>query len=463
MPLSALLKFSKSVELTEEKNRLVITSPSNTLFISKKNQGLVDLILELKKQPRTEKEMQDIFQKKGKKDQSLDVYLYHLKEKDFLTEEIILDDKLLFEIQPAPSLKSIAYVPVTLSSGSFLRFSRFAYMRVEDDRWVIESPLTKYKIIISDSKTAQLLYSLNKENESDFIYEDKTDEEILRIFCSLKFLFESKKEELTPEEVPPLNQWEFHDLLFHARSREGRHSNPSGGTFRFLGKIYPLPLIKEKMSDVVIKLDKPDMDELSENDYPFTRVLENRRSIREHATDPITLRELGEFLFRSTRIQDVLDRGAEGTYAKKPYPCGGGIHELEIYPVIWECKGLNKGMYHYDPYKHLLEELGDMTEDTKELLSYNQQACDMKVYPQVLLCISARFQRVSWKYEAVAYSLILKNLGCLYQTFYLVATAMNLAPCAVGCGNSDLFSRITGDDYYTETMVGEFILGSKKT
>jgi hypothetical protein len=44
---------------------------------------------------------------------------------------------------------------------------------------------------------------------------------------------------------------------------------------------------------------------------------------------------------------------------------------------------------------------------------------------------------------------------------YLVATAMNLAPCAIGAGNSDLFAAAVGTDYYAETSVGELSLGSK--
>ena len=43
-----------------------------------------------------------------------------------------------------------------------------------------------------------------------------------------------------------------------------------------------------------------------------------------------------------------------------------------------------------------------------------------------------------------------------------VATAMDLAPCALGGGDSDLFTRAAGLDYYTETSVGEFLLGSKR-
>jgi hypothetical protein len=44
---------------------------------------------------------------------------------------------------------------------------------------------------------------------------------------------------------------------------------------------------------------------------------------------------------------------------------------------------------------------------------------------------------------------------------YLVATAMDLAPCALGTGDSDYFTKLSGTDYLQETSVGEFILGSK--
>jgi len=43
---------------------------------------------------------------------------------------------------------------------------------------------------------------------------------------------------------------------------------------------------------------------------------------------------------------------------------------------------------------------------------------------------------------------------------YLAATAMGLAPCALGCGDSDAFGRAADTDYYGETSVGEFLIGS---
>ena len=81
---------------------------------------------------------------------------------------------------------------------------------------------------------------------------------------------------------------------------------------------------------------------------------------------------------------------------------------------------------------------------------------------QVLVIVAARFQRIAWKYSSMAYAAILKHVGVMYQTMYLVATAMGLAPCGIGCGDSDLFARAAGTEYFAETSVGEFLLGSRK-
>jgi hypothetical protein len=37
---------------------------------------------------------------------------------------------------------------------------------------------------------------------------------------------------------------------------------------------------------------------------------------------------------------------------------------------------------------------------------------------------------------------------------------MELAPCALGGGDCDLFGQVAGLDYVSESSVGEFMLGS---
>jgi SagB-type dehydrogenase family enzyme len=84
---------------------------------------------------------------------------------------------------------------------------------------------------------------------------------------------------------------------------------------------------------------------------------------------------------------------------------------------------------------------------------------DAPAAPQVLITIAARFGRVSWKYSALAYALILKDVGVLIQTLYLMATDMGLGGCAIGTNNIDLFAKMTGIEFHVEGPVGQFAIG----
>jgi oxazoline/thiazoline dehydrogenase len=120
------------------------------------------------------------------------------------------------------------------------------------------------------------------------------------------------------------------------------------------------------------------------------------------------------------------------------------------------------GLFRYEPLQHRLERLCGQTADVDRLLRDAAAATGIgRERLQVLLIVAARFPRVAWKYASMAYALILKHVGVLYQTMYLAATAMDLAPCSVGCGNSDVFARAAGTDYCAESSVGELLLGSK--
>ena len=82
----------------------------------------------------------------------------------------------------------------------------------------------------------------------------------------------------------------------------------------------------------------------------------------------------------------------------------------------------------------------------------------------MLITIAARFGRISWKYSGIAYSLILKNVGVLIQTLYMMATDMGLGGCAIGTTNIDLFAKMTGIEFHVEGPVGQFAIGrGKKT
>ncbi len=121
-----------------------------------------------------------------------------------------------------------------------------------------------------------------------------------------------------------------------------------------------------------------------------------------------------------------------------------------------------KVMYHYQPLSHTLNYLSDYSPDVEALVFDAWNSTGQQDVPQVIFIVTARFGRLFWKYDNIGYGLILKHVGVLYQTFYLVATAMQLAPSAIGAGKSEQFCQVAHLNAYEESSVGEFSLGSLK-
>jgi SagB-type dehydrogenase family enzyme len=353
-----------------------------------------------------------------------------------------------------------------------LQLSRFAYLRQLDGACVLESPATRARVRICDARVAALLHALCERPLSLAMLATlaaigssiprATIKTLLQILLGTGHLLRADDER---ERQPPLATWSFQDLLFHARSRVGRHDGINGKTYPFLGKFDPLPALRPAHPGPVIELPRPDLERIAGEDQSFTQVLEARCSIREQGQSPITIARVAEFLYRAARVRHFAPAAPPVHYevTNRPSPGGGGCHELELYLAIDRCEGLEPGLYHYQPLAHQLTQLHGRTPELQALLADTMVATGRTVVSQVLVCVSARFGRMGWPYEGIAYATTLKNTGALLQTMYLVATAMGLAPSAIGRGNSDLFAKAAGTDYYAETTVGEFMLGSRES
>lgn len=354
-------------------------------------------------------------------------------------------------------------------AGRRYKLSRFAYLRAVEGRMVLESPRCLAAMHLHSAEAIAWVNGWAEAQvfQQDDIHRSEVEAEFADLLLGLEFLVEVDAEDKTEEETEKsYRYWEFHDLLFHGRSRIGRHSEPVGATYPFRGQYPPEPALPPVAAELpLIPLFMPDIANLIENDHSFTKVLEYRRSIRAYNDDaPITLEQLGEFLYRSARVRAVhaIDEARENYYetSSRPYPSGGGSYEFELYVTVNQCDGLVQGIYHYDADAHGLRLMQTEPYFVQALLRDAWASAAQTVHPQVLITYAPRFARLAWKYRGMGYSASLKNAGVLYQTMYLVATAMGLAPCALGNGNAFLFSKAIGSDYYLNSSTAEFMLGS---
>ena len=403
-------------------------------------------------------------------------YLHRLAQRGILLRTAQLNGKPLATLTPISMSFSFDAREVAPESRCVL--SRFAYMHKVGGEMVLESPLAHARVTLHDWRAAAFVQFLAHScSHADVLSEvPAITAEAANQLQSL-LVGAGLAEELnetgtaTEDSHPVLQVWEFHDLLFHTRSRSGRHDNPVGATYRFVGKLDPPPALKPIKSTETIDLYRPDISRLQREDPPFSQVQEQRQSIRVYGDPPINAQQLGEFLFRVARVKDYSEYNIDTAsgqlqmdIARRPYPGGGALYELEMYIAVNNCVDLAPGLYHYQPLTHRLGKIADRTDEVDMLLRGAGFATTIPADDlQVALIIAARFQRMAWKYSSMAYAAILKHVGVMYQTMYLVATAMGLAPCGIGCGDSDLFSRAAGTDYLAETSVGEFLLGSRET
>ncbi|MET7618149.1 SagB family peptide dehydrogenase [Streptomyces sp. NPDC005408] len=286
--------------------------------------------------------------------------------------------------------------------------------------------------------------------------------EVLGLFAAAGLLAPGGPDHDEETADPRLATWQSEDRWIHARTRGPKTVAGYGGTYRNRDRFAPEPAARPSFPVRRVAPATPDLGDIARRDPSLTEVLEGRTSVREHDHDaPITVDQLGELLYRTLRMRSTFTGSDGQELADRPCPSGGAVHELEVYPLVTHCAGLDAGLWHYATDRHELELVAEPGPRTQALVSAARDGSLMATDPQVLLLVTARFGRVMWKYETVAYPLILKHVGVLYQTLYLVGTAMGLGVCGLGGGDAGDFAAASGIDPLIEGSVGELVLGSR--
>ena len=357
-----------------------------------------------------------------------------------------------------------------------LQLSRFAYAHRDEQGLVIDCPHRSTRLTAGEAGIGGYLVTLAAPiTRAELVRHlpalpPELAGECIALLLAAGAAAEADDDGLLPEDRhPALAQREFHDVLMHSRSRYGMGGGPTGATFSFAGIIPPLPALKPPSlkptaDDHLLPLPRPDLTRLASCDPPLVTTMETRQSRRRHGDRPLSLDELGEFLYRVGRVRDIKPANPADPHSyettRRTYPSGGAVYDLEIYLVAHQCAGVAPGMYHYEPADHALSLIQQDERILQGLLRYARMSSGFAGVPQALFVISSRFTRLSWKYHGIAYATTLRNVGVLYEAMYLAATAMGLAPCALGGGNSQLFAEATALDPLTESSVGEFMLGT---
>jgi SagB-type dehydrogenase family enzyme len=398
---------------------------------------------------------------------SAQVLLRRLVAHSWLSRRLQVGDRPLLDLLPRALGPGSLPAPLPADPGTPYTLSRFATLRAEAGQLIAAAPTSTVACAIPDAGLAAALVALSGPGcdqaglAAASGVTPRVAGRLLDELATAGVLVSPAGATAEGHESPQM-YWSAEELGLHERSRPGRHSAPVGGTYRFRTTTAPAPLAYRRTGVAgPIALPVPDLDLVAKADESLTEVIRARRSLREHDDDhPITLAQLAEFLYRVQHTESSGDAGGQ-ELGRRPYPCGGGLCELELYALVTNCAGLAPGLYHYASVDHELTLVSPNTSHADRVLSYARAASATTSTPQVLLGVTARVNRLMWKYEGLGYAMSLKHTGVLTELMYLVATAMRLAPCALGAGDSAAFARLAGLDPVAEPHVADFLLGSR--
>jgi SagB-type dehydrogenase family enzyme len=334
--------------------------------------------------------------------------------------------------------------------------SKFVVIHRSEGRCVAEHPMSWCDIKIHDGRVLSVLTG----------FADGLSPEVLsRLTMDLAWAGFTT-DPTTEVDDFPTRSWGPHELWFHRRSTFGvraRDWGRFGPTKWAAGTFPPLPARKAPYPGEPVVLPTADLDELRLTGDALTSAIEDRVSCRDFAPDsPPTLDQLGQFLFRTTRGRKLRVIGDE-EFPSRPFPSGGGLYELEVYPVVRQVEGLAPRVYHYDSFDHVLRPVAEFDNPAvARLLTPSSLTLVDGQLPQVLFVFAARVGRIMWTYEQIPYAVMLKHVGVLTQTMSLVATDMGLGSVAQGYCDTAAFADLAGVDEMTECALGTLVLGSPR-
>lgn len=162
-------------------------------------------------------------------------------------------------------------------------------------------------------------------------------------------------------------------------------------------------------------------------DKKLASLMMDRRSVRQFSGLPISQEQLSCLLFSSAgllNVNNLID------YSRRPYPSAGARYPLEIYPLILNCTGMEKGLYHYNVKENCLELI--LKEDLEYWLMKASGGETALKKASIIFIITGVLDRTRIKYRDRGYRYALIEAGHLGQNICLLTAELSLGCCPIG-------------------------------
>ncbi len=189
--------------------------------------------------------------------------------------------------------------------------------------------------------------------------------------------------------------------------------------------------LNANMKVEIIPLPEPKFD----SDVSIEEALLARRSVRSYTDEPLTLQEVSQLLWAAQGIT-VRPDGRKGRTA----PSAGGLHPLEVYLTVRNVKGLEPGVYHFDPYEHNLRKVlvGNIH---PELSDAALDQAWVAAAP-INIVIGAVYERSTIRYGERGIRYVHMEVGHVGQNISLQVISLDLGTVVVGAFDDERVREI---------------------
>lgn len=167
------------------------------------------------------------------------------------------------------------------------------------------------------------------------------------------------------------------------------------------------------------------------------QAIHDRRSVRRYTNQSLTLQDISQLMWAVYGITNQ-------TTNFRVVPSAGRTYPLEVYLSIGRdgVKGLNEGVYHYNPFNHSLEQI--LGNDVRPELSQAANGQPWVKEAPVNIIITGNYQKMIDKYkdEKLSTRFVDMEAGHAGQNIYLIAESRNLATVALGSFRDDSVRQI---------------------
>jgi SagB-type dehydrogenase family enzyme len=198
-------------------------------------------------------------------------------------------------------------------------------------------------------------------------------------------------------------------------------------------------------------LPRPDIP-----DVALADALNARRSRRSFGPGHVTLLDLATVLHAGYGVTQPAS--SDDPQPLRAVPSGGALYPLEVYAMLARVQGVEPGLYHFDPLRHVLEARTPGPSPVEALK-------EASIYPEIVagcaatLLLTGVFWRSRFKYGLRGYRFALLEAGHVAQSVLLTCAALSLAAVPLGGFYDRPVDELLGADGVNESVVYAVCLG----